>query len=67
MLGVGRFGAILGTFMEAFCSVWAGGFQLIMGVLAVPAAVAAIAVPLKDPQVSNVGPARHGRTGHREG
>jgi len=47
MLGVGRFGAILGAFMGGVLLSMGWGFQLIIGVLAVPAVVAAFAVMLK--------------------
>ena len=53
MLGAGRFGATLGTFMGGVLLSLGWRFQLITGVLAVPAGVAAIAVA-KDPQISNV-------------
>ena len=47
MLGIGRFGAILGAFLGGVLLSLGWGFQLIIGVLAVPAAIAAIAVLLK--------------------
>ncbi|WP_315834343.1 aromatic acid/H+ symport family MFS transporter [Bradyrhizobium prioriisuperbiae] len=47
MLGIGRFGAILGAFMGGILLSLGWGFQLIIGVLAVPATIAALAVLLK--------------------
>lgn len=47
MLGVGRFGAILGAFMGGVLLSLGWSFQLIMGALAVPAAIAAVALLLK--------------------
>jgi hypothetical protein len=67
MLGVDRFGAILWTFMGGVLLSLGWEHLTHYGRFGGPAAVAAIAVPLKEPQISNVGPARHGRTGHRGG
>jgi AAHS family 4-hydroxybenzoate transporter-like MFS transporter len=47
MLGIGRFGAILGAFMGGILLSAGWGFHLIIGVLAVPAAIAALAIVLK--------------------
>jgi AAHS family 4-hydroxybenzoate transporter-like MFS transporter len=47
MLGVGRFGALLGAFLGGVLLSMGWGFQLIFSVLAVPAVIAAIAVLLK--------------------
>lgn len=44
MLGMGRFGAILGAFMGGVLLSLGWSFQLIMGALAVPAGLAAVAV-----------------------
>jgi hypothetical protein len=50
MLGVGRLEPSSGPSWEAFCSVWAGGFQIIMGVLIGARGSRCYRVPLKDPQ-----------------
>src|SRR6266849_8666956 len=47
MLGIGRFGAILGAFMGGIMISAGWGIHLIVGVLAVPAAIAALAIVLK--------------------
>jgi MFS transporter, AAHS family, 4-hydroxybenzoate transporter len=47
MLGIGRFGAILGAFLGGSLLAAGWGFQLIIGVLAAPAALAAAAVLFK--------------------
>jgi len=47
MLGVGRFGAILGAFAGGVLLAIGWSFALIIGVLAVPAAVAGLAVMVK--------------------
>lgn len=47
MLGIGRFGAILGAFMGGILLSLGWSFQLIIGVLAIPAVIAAFAVLLK--------------------
>jgi MFS transporter, AAHS family, 4-hydroxybenzoate transporter len=47
MLGIGRFGAILGAFAGGFLLSLGWSFQPIMGALAVPAAFAAVAILLK--------------------
>jgi len=47
MVGIGRFGAILGAYLGGVLLGLGAGFQTIIGVLALPAAIAAVAVLLK--------------------
>jgi hypothetical protein len=47
MLGIGRFGAILGAYIAGPLLAWGWGFSSIIGALAVPALVAAAGMAVK--------------------
>jgi MFS transporter, AAHS family, 4-hydroxybenzoate transporter len=66
MLGVGRFGAILGAFMGGVLLSMGWDFQLIMGALALPAAIAALALLLKMRWYKAAGTHSHVRLGVAE-